>query len=136
MYTAEEQAENRAKWVEALRSGNYRQGRFALRPSNSEFCCLGVACDISKQGHWETSSNANRGYVIPPDYSAYNRGSLPTEVMKWLGLDSEMGIFTEAIKTKDNHHCASLTDFNDTQGATFNDIADVIEAGYTKLKGA
>ena len=44
------------QWVTALRSGNYRQGKHALR-NNDLFCCLGVLCDIMKdhkliQGKW------------------------------------------------------------------------------------
>lgn len=33
------------KWVEALRSGEYNQGRGYLRVEN-EYCCLGVLCEI------------------------------------------------------------------------------------------
>ena len=33
------------KWVEALRSGKYKQGKISLQNANG-FCCLGVACDI------------------------------------------------------------------------------------------
>jgi len=39
-------ADFKAKWVEALRSGDYEQGDYALR-SVGGFCCLGVACDLS-----------------------------------------------------------------------------------------
>lgn len=42
---AVEVAANRAAWVAALRSGNYRQARRALRRHDS-FCCLGVAEDV------------------------------------------------------------------------------------------
>lgn len=34
-------------WVAALRSGKYKQGRTTLKNRDSEFCCLGVLCDIS-----------------------------------------------------------------------------------------
>lgn len=34
------------KWIAALRSGEYKQGRTALE-NNGVFCCLGVACKIS-----------------------------------------------------------------------------------------
>lgn len=37
------------KWVEALRSGEYEQGRGRLRVTDNagdSFCCLGVACEI------------------------------------------------------------------------------------------
>lgn len=34
------------KWTNALRSGEYRQGRQALKTRDGAFCCLGVLCDI------------------------------------------------------------------------------------------
>lgn len=43
--SALEVAANRAAWTAALRSGNYRQTRRALRRHDS-FCCLGVAEDV------------------------------------------------------------------------------------------
>lgn len=36
--------EIKAKWVAALRSGDYEQGRGYLHRGG--FCCLGVACDL------------------------------------------------------------------------------------------
>jgi len=39
-------AEVKAKWLEALRSGEYRQARRILRGSSGTFCCLGVLCEI------------------------------------------------------------------------------------------
>lgn len=36
------------KWVNALRSGKYKQGdSYLLDPVNNTHCCLGVACAIS-----------------------------------------------------------------------------------------
>lgn len=32
-------------WLKALRSGEYKQGKLALRIKN-KYCCLGVLCDI------------------------------------------------------------------------------------------
>ena len=35
------------KWVEALRSGKYKQGEgFLHSESNNTYCCLGVLCEI------------------------------------------------------------------------------------------
>lgn len=34
------------KWITALRSGEYRQSKFALQNAEG-FCCLGVACKVS-----------------------------------------------------------------------------------------
>jgi hypothetical protein len=35
------------KWVAALRSGKYAQGRHYLRNSAGAYCCLGVLCKIN-----------------------------------------------------------------------------------------
>lgn len=34
---------HKAKWLKALRSGKYQKGTGALRPTDSTYCCLGVA---------------------------------------------------------------------------------------------
>ena len=35
------------KWVKALRSGKYKQGRCRLyNPETDSYCCLGVACRV------------------------------------------------------------------------------------------
>lgn len=39
------------KWVKALRSGNYKQGKESLYTEHTNsFCCLGVACAITYKG--------------------------------------------------------------------------------------
>lgn len=38
-------AKLKAKWVEALRSGKYEQGKYYLS-DGGKFCCLGVLCDV------------------------------------------------------------------------------------------
>lgn len=47
--------ELKAKWVAALRSGEYKQTTETLRDGDG-FCCLGVLLDLSKLGQWEQSS--------------------------------------------------------------------------------
>jgi hypothetical protein len=42
------QKELRAKWCEALRSGEYEQAKGRLRRGGG-YCCLGVACDIAQK---------------------------------------------------------------------------------------
>ena len=49
----EEQKRNRKIWVDALRSGEYKQGQYTLRrcravppPYSYKYCCLGVACKV------------------------------------------------------------------------------------------
>ena len=37
--------ELKTKWIEALRSGKYEQGKHYLKV-NGKFCCLGVLCEV------------------------------------------------------------------------------------------
>ena len=39
-------------WLEALRSGKYKQGTYALRDEDNCFCCLGVLCDVIDPVGW------------------------------------------------------------------------------------
>ena len=59
--------EFKAKWLEALRSGRYRQTSLMLRDKVG-FCCLGVACDISGKGTWKAflSSNGKQMQMFGP----------------------------------------------------------------------
>ncbi|MEM9067149.1 MAG: hypothetical protein AAGE52_01545 [Myxococcota bacterium] len=43
--------ELKAKWLKALRSGDYKQGAHQLR-TRKGYCCLGVLCDVSGAGSW------------------------------------------------------------------------------------
>lgn len=44
--------ELKRRWVEALRSGNYKQGHKGLR-KKEEFCCLGVLADVGDPEGWQ-----------------------------------------------------------------------------------
>jgi hypothetical protein len=40
----------KAKWIKALRSGEYKQGKGVLRSGtgkDASYCCLGVLCDVA-----------------------------------------------------------------------------------------
>lgn len=45
-YTLEEQAENRRKWVEALRDPLKKQAFGRIRLYGGKMCCLGVATEV------------------------------------------------------------------------------------------
>ena len=123
-YTLEEQAKNREAWIEALRSGEYEQWQHQLRVKNY-FCCLGVACDISRLGKWSLTGcyevDEKNSQIGPGDFSS-SRVRLPTLVMNWLGLRSNTGEFKDDSLTIFD----SLINRND-EDATFDDIADIIE---------
>lgn len=106
-------------WVKALRSGDYKQGWFALHV-NDKFCCLGILCDIA---HKERVVKNVRNNEIGVAYD-FNGKILPESVMKWAGMHSRKGEFKSSLK--------SLIDYND-HGASFQEIADIIEKRYTEL---
>lgn len=96
--------EHTQKWLDALRSGKYEQGRGGLRVNNT-FCCLGVLCDVSGIGEWMDRGN----------YHAY--------------LDSAGTLSYTEIRTFGISHreADTLMDMNDYQRKTFPEIADEIE---------
>lgn len=113
-WTPEQQKEHRRLWVEALRSGKYQQAQGALHDAGG-FCCLGVACDISRLGSWERSgADEDRFYLVDDDLED---SVLPIAVQRWLGLRAPGG---EA-------QAYMLWHLNDN-GETFAAIADIIEA--------
>jgi len=126
MYTAEEQAEHRKQWVDALRSGEYEQVTGHMR-AGDKFCCLGVACDISGLGEWKLLnaydvSTKAQAYHID---GIYNGVGLPAPVIDWLGVTH--------YKVRYAGKELTLTMANDV-GFSFNEIADIIENGKILLK--
>lgn len=108
--------ENAKKWVEALRSGEYKQGEEALR-NGDRFCCLGVACDLFRK-------NTTKGEWVNEEFLGQST-VLPTLVRDWLGLGSTTGNYDGSVEKGDYADC--LMGRNDN-GASFAEIADTIEA--------
>jgi hypothetical protein len=106
------------KWVEALRSGKYKQGQRYLNRDN-KFCCLGVLCEVLKiaptDGTVKGTSKRYAGCV----------STLPIEAMKASGLNSALGVYN-------SRECLSLIHENDS-GKTFTEIADIIEKEWENL---
>ncbi len=112
--------EIKAKWVAALRSGEYTQGKDRLRTNKNgktSFCCLGVLCNLHAQAHPEIAAKQTN-----PHKYLYHAEVLPNSVRAWAGLSNERG---SVVKIDDSD--GSLAYHNDT-GATFAEIADAIEA--------
>jgi hypothetical protein len=71
----------KARWVKALRSGKYKQGRTQLKmktPDGDLFCCLGVLCDLhskSTKAQWRGENYLDQA------------AALPEEVQAWSGVD-------------------------------------------------
>lgn len=45
-------AEVKKQWVDALRSGKYKQGKGMLRSYDDKYCCLGVLLDCDPSTTW------------------------------------------------------------------------------------
>ena len=54
--------ELKSRWVAALRSGKYAQGRHSLRSADDKFCCLGVLADVLAPEDWEKREHAEQDY--------------------------------------------------------------------------
>lgn len=144
-----------SKWIEALTSGEYEQGKHVLRSINNKYCCLGVLADIAIkmgviEGSWE------EGYIelSEGEVDCYSlrvgkqrpsiAGSLSTEsqelpytLLPELGfrMDGSGGLYARAgeptrmisFTTSDNprRKAVSLAAANDT-GVPFHSIANAI----------
>ena len=95
--------ELKAKWIAALRSGEYPQTRQALRDDQG-FCCLGVLCEVAGIPRFERDC----GY----DFGDPHQGE---EAMLF-------GDLADQIPNQDK-----LAKLNDDEGASFAVIADWIE---------
>jgi len=105
------------KWVNALRSGNYKQGKDDLyKAFNNSYCCIGVAgsiCDISNQDMNE------KGLFSKDDFSLefIEQLSFPIELT---GSAYANPLVNELINMNDGtNNCVKMD---------FNEIADWIEA--------
>lgn len=108
------------RWVNALRSGEYTQGKDRLKTIDNTFCCLGVLCDLYSKETGDAWDFSNRDGPIY--YGCIT--SLPEEVRVWAGMRTGNGLL-ESDKP-------SLVILND-KGWTFSDIANIIEDEYTLL---
>lgn len=108
------------KWVAALRSGDYQQGKGRLRNNQDQFCCLGVLCNLHAQAHPKiAAAQTDKNYLT---HDAY----LPEEVMAWAGMQREDGTIPQRKIRIGETYYTDLACAND-QGVTFHQIADAIE---------
>jgi hypothetical protein len=92
-------------WINALRSGKYKQGQFKLHDKDANtFCCLGVLDDLYPELNLSDDSES---VLIN-----FNKIGLN-------GTTGVLGGFT------------SLTSLND-HGYTFDEIADIIQIEYVE----
>ena len=108
------------KWIDALRSGDYKQCRDQLR-INDTFCVVGVLCDLhlkETKNEWLQS--------IGGEYAYNNEAFIeeaPPEVESWIGDE-----FMERLNSQE----IDIMCCNDS-GMSFEDLADLIEANAKEL---
>jgi hypothetical protein len=117
--------ENALKWIEALRSGEFRQARHKLLVHNYDTnedsnCCLGVAARLMS-------------IDVPRGTEENNLASIYRDVAEWLGLE-----IANKPRDPDDHDsapfnaCQVYTRMNDVDGKSFEEIADFVEAELAK----
>jgi hypothetical protein len=114
------------KWIEALRSGDYEQGKGALSIAGT-YCCLGVLCDLAvKDGV---------SIIVSEEESALGKGKVfydgradlpPKSVADWAfpGHDRDKWTVDGLWHIDMDHHLPHL---NDAQNWSFEQIADLVE---------
>jgi hypothetical protein len=141
-------ADVKAKWLAALRSGEYKQTQgvlahtFFSEGENGEvtgYCCLGVLCDLAVKdgvipppvkdygGDWKYGA-FDRVLYDEGDYKEYDTSEtgLPMTVREWAGLDVSDEDPKWTDPTPDEPSNYTLAGANDS-GKTFAEIADIIE---------
>ena len=141
-------------WLDALRSGEYIQGRGRLTAivergageDKEANCCLGVLCELAVRAGRATRQERNGTCVIVywsvGKVTDVNGSFLPDQVVAWAGLTHNYGTaepyalverLPERVRQQikeyydvSGHEFVSLSSLNDA-GAPFSLIADIIE---------
>lgn len=104
------------KWVAALRSGEFKQGKAYLR-SRGNYCCLGVLCELYRQetgrGRWEPVIGLPGvlKFIVGGATASATHTALPAAVADWAGM----------------HGAGGELAYENDGGETFDTIADIIE---------
>lgn len=128
--------EIKQRWVAALRSGQYKQGRYMLRSKDDCFCCLGVLCDLMVQdgkAEWVTEKKVGDRTMKTVDVTCGD-GYFCS-----VGGDATSGMPPESLRKlveiNDGHirltdpdgESSPVTLLNDEREFSFTALADLIE---------
>lgn len=120
------------KWIAALRSDYYKQGKQYLAKQRTpkapiRHCCLGVLCEILP--YVERIQRNNEFVYVATEEEERSSTILPFEIAQKEGLDRSSPWIDYPGKDEFGYTTTfriSLVELNDT-GFTFNQIADLIE---------
>lgn len=102
--------ELKAKWIEALRSGKYKQTIGTLCDERGH-CCLGVLMEVAGEQIQRRSDNPANSYHTTPSLDFYTRHNIDCGNNRDFKID---------------HRCMLLAGYNDS-GHSFKQIADIID---------
>lgn len=139
----------KARWINALLSGDYKQGQGLLRDARNGHCCLGVLCDVLKDevgGTWEQMNDGSYKFVLPEDGredQPFVTAGLPEVIVSMTGVSSLGDFAVEAEASEvldfqyikaggdddDRYGYSSLSSMND-DGEPFEVIAKVIDRHF------
>jgi hypothetical protein len=113
------------RWLRALRSGEYRQGRGRLKGTSTfdgsaRYCCLGVLCELAVQDGVIPAPEETGPRSLYGSDGELTWSDLPTSVAAWAGLDDHDPAPATGRK---------LSDRND-DGWSFEDLANLIEKDF------
>lgn len=101
--------EIKQKWISALKSGKYTQGKGYLKITSSagnHYCCLGVLCEVMEIPSYKP-------YKLTASSFDENTATLSTSLLSKAGLTDE--------------NQTDLINMNDEANYSFSQIADFIE---------
>lgn len=138
------------KWVKALRSKKYAQGKKVLKYKSPRgvirHCCLGVLCELYQQDRRAKKMKPAKTEYFVPDGGYYDKGvplnskiyqfsysanTLPDCVMRWADMRTDDGNLGDRVYFNGEEH-SDLASLNDG-GVSFSEIADVIENNVKSL---
>jgi len=109
------------RWIAELRSGKYKQGTGRLN-RNGSFCCLGVLCEmVAVEAGVKVTQD-----IYEPECVRYDEevAGVPEKIMRYADIKDTLGSYGSSnLLSKDN----------DIFGASFTEIADIIEAHKENL---
>lgn len=102
-------------WIEALKSGRFRQTRRNLcNLQTNSYCALGLACEVYQKQHWDLKTEPV--YLFGRTYKAYDGQVyfIPEKVKIWLNLPQPV--------------LERVIWMNDKGNKSFQEIADYLTA--------
>ena len=117
-------------WVEALRSGDYKQTAGVLYDGEG-YCCLGVLCRVMGYKFEVTTPSVFKWHVADVTENESSSQLLPRKAMVKAGIKSNNGQVNFVTEDGDSEQI-TLAEMNDN-GQNFETIADFIEENWQAL---